>query len=205
MQKQSLLLLFLGLFLVACQPNENKKEEPSDNKNIQVFNQEDFERLGEHITREGQNAMLSQVAAAMQKGGVESALKYCHEAAYPLTDSIALAHGVQVRRVAERHRNPKNAPNSELEKTIFAQFVSSSMASPMKPIVQEDKNEGVVHYFKPIYLGMPTCLKCHGTVGESLATSDAELIDKLYPEDKAKGFSEGEFRGLWHLTFVLAD
>ncbi|MCC5945255.1 MAG: DUF3365 domain-containing protein [Bernardetiaceae bacterium] len=198
-------LTFFAFLMIACQDGQKGSSSKTENKNVKVFNEEDFQRLGEHITREGQNAMLAQVAAAMQAGGVANAMQYCHEAAIPLTDSISLAHGVQVRRVAVRHRNPKNAPQNDLEKDMIAQFVSTNMQAPAQDIVKEDKEEGVVHYFKPIYLGMPTCLKCHGTVGESLAEGDAQLIDKLYPEDKAKGFSEGEFRGLWHLTFVMAD
>ena len=46
----------------------------------------------------------------------------------------------------------------------------------------------------------PLCLQCHG---EAIAPPVAEKITKLYPEDKATGFREGDIRGAFVVTKLL--
>jgi hypothetical protein len=41
------------------------------------------------------------------------------------------------------------------------------------------------------------CLMCHGP---EIAPPIAERIAKLYPDDEATGFEEGDFRGLFWIT-----
>ena len=54
-------------------------------------------------------------------------------------------------------------------------------------------SDGRVGYVEPIHL-LPMCLVCHG---ESIDASLADRIREKYPDDRATGFREGEFRGLF--------
>ena len=62
----------------------------------------------------------------------------------------------------------------------------------------EDGGHG---YVEPITI-RPACLKCHG---ETLAPGVAQKIDALYPDDTARGFSEGDFRGLFWVRMAPTD
>ena len=57
-----------------------------------------------------------------------------------------------------------------------------------------------VHYYKPILI-QAMCLTCHGTPGVEMNAQLAAVIDSLYPSDKAKGYKDGELRGMWHVVF----
>ena len=42
------------------------------------------------------------------------------------------------------------------------------------------------------------CLACHG---ETLAEPVAQAIDRLYPEDQARGYQPGDLRGAFTITW----
>jgi hypothetical protein len=48
---------------------------------------------------------------------------------------------------------------------------------------------------------MPTCLQCHGKPKVDINEATASTIRKKYRFDKATGYSMGELRGAWKLTF----
>jgi hypothetical protein len=56
-------------------------------------------------------------------------------------------------------------------------------------------------YYKPIKIGMPTCLQCHGKPKEDINEATASTIRKKYRFDKATGYAMGNLRGAWKLTF----
>jgi cytochrome c553 len=45
------------------------------------------------------------------------------------------------------------------------------------------------------------CLKCHGTPGVDQDASSQAKIQRLYPQDEATGYAEGDFRGLWSIRW----
>jgi hypothetical protein len=59
---------------------------------------------------------------------------------------------------------------------------------------------GKATYYKPILIGMPTCLKCHGSEKE-IDSKTLEIINDRYPNDLAKGYKMGDFRGAWKIEF----
>ena len=56
-------------------------------------------------------------------------------------------------------------------------------------------------YYKPIRIGIETCLKCHGSRSQDIELVTLEKIDELYPTDNAVNYSMGELRGLWKIEF----
>ena len=57
-------------------------------------------------------------------------------------------------------------------------------------------------YYKPIKIGMPACLKCHGSSETEINAVTFEKLNTLYPHDLATGYKLKDFRGLWKIEFV---
>jgi hypothetical protein len=54
-----------------------------------------------------------------------------------------------------------------------------------------------VGYVEPIFV-KPMCLPCHGS---DIPDGVAARLDEHYPTDEARGFAEGDFRGLFWVEF----
>ena len=138
----------------------------------------------------------------IQKEGVSSAVSFCNERAYPLTDSIAINFNARIKRVSDKPRNQNNqADEKELAHiATFKQIVLEN--GKVKPIV-EDKGDSV-HFYAPI-LTNAMCLKCHGSTKTDVSLEVQNLLSEKYPDDKATGYGINEVRGIWSITFEKQD
>lgn len=93
----------------------------------------------------------------------------------------------RLARISMKNRNPKNAAN-EKQAMIFSQWLKEGA----QPTVYRD-NEKVVT-MHPIQIATPLCLGCHGD-SATLDKKAGQVIQKLYPEDKAVGYKIGDLRG----------
>ena len=98
---------------------------------------------------------MSQITA----NGTEAALSFCNVQAIPLTDSMALAQSVQIKRVSDRPRNPDNRANEKELDYILSQKESLSKGEAPKPMSFEDNGLTIGYY--PIMTNA-MCLQCHG-------------------------------------------
>ena len=48
----------------------------------------------------------------------------------------------------------------------------------------------------------PMCSACHGKKGVDILPEVVSAIDSLYPNDKATGFTAGDLRGMWKISFA---
>jgi len=144
----------------------------------------------------------TQLKAAMSSGGPESAIHVCSQVAGPITKSTnAELKGITVSRTSLRVRNPKNAPD-QIDLRILNDWQKLSDAGeklPANEVIRVDS--GTAHFYKPIMVQV-ICLKCHGRT-ETLAPKLVTLLDEKYPEDKARGFSEGDLRGVFRVKVEL--
>ena len=62
--------------------------------------------------------------------------------------------------------------------------------------VQKFKNQGqpVYRYYKPLKVAQ-VCLNCHGDA-KTISPAVQKKLQALYPEDRATGYKEGDFRGV---------
>lgn len=161
---------------------------------------------GQAIATETFGLLSSNLMTAIQSGGVSNALPFCSLAASPLTAGIAARHGVTLRRVSLRPRNPAGRADS-LEQAVIRSFeaalATSASTNPPAPWVT-NVIEGTVTYLAPILLSRELCLKCHGEPGRDIAESDLAVIRRLYPADEATGFRLGQVRGAWRIDLPLA-
>lgn len=134
----------------------------------------------------------------IQKKGTLEAVAFCNERAYPLTDSMAVAHNALIKRVSDKPRNQNNQAN-EKELAYINSFKNDLKNNiEPKPIVDELTDK--VHVYYPITTNT-MCLQCHGKPTKNIEPNTLKKIALLYPNDKAIGYDINEVRGIWSITF----
>jgi len=157
-----------------------------------------YTKKGNEIVAFTFDTLRNSLLHAINSQGVEGAIGFCNEKAFPITATYA--DSVVIRRTALRYRNPKNEPDSLERKVLdeMNQRVLSSGKPGTKIVRRSSANE--IHFFKPILL-QAMCLNCHGTPGKQIAAATISKIQEFYPEDRAVDFKEGDLRGVWHIIF----
>ncbi|MBK8290461.1 MAG: DUF3365 domain-containing protein [Flammeovirgaceae bacterium] len=153
---------------------------------------------GNAIAKISFETISGELKEAIQSGGIEYALKYCNENAYPLTDSLAQTNQVTIKRVSNRNRNLRNKADKMEEFLIqgFGNDLNTEKEITPRLVLKDDS----VIFYKAI-ITQPMCLTCHGKVEKELAFSTDTLIRRLYPRDKAIGYEVNQIRGLWRIGF----
>jgi hypothetical protein len=182
--------LFAILFLASC----NSKQQ-SENAAKNEIDSISFIQLGDSISTIMQRVLLSNVMQATKAGGPVYAVAFCNERAMPLTDSLSKKYNCEIQRISDKYRNPVNKPE-KADEDVLLKFGSSDSGEPVFI-----SGNGKVVYYKPIRIAMPACLNCHGNAENDIASKTLEAIMQRYPNDLAIGYNEGDFRGLWKITF----
>jgi hypothetical protein len=126
--------------------------------------------------------------------GPQGAILVCKSAA-PAIAARQSSDGVQMGRTSHKLRNSDNVPSAWIEPLLSVYEAGSD--DPYRAAVLDG---GRIGYVEPIYVQKP-CLMCHG---KTLAPAVASQIAAEYPGDRATGFEEGDFRGLFWVTLVPA-
>lgn len=140
-------------------------------------------------------SLKGELVPAMKSGGPIQAIQVCKVKAPGIAEQAGAAKGWRVGRTSLRTRNPENAPDA-WELAVLEQFetrkqAGESPASLEHHEVVERDGRRYFRYMKAIPTGK-VCLTCHGS---HIDPTVAAELDKLYPEDKARGFEEGDIRG----------
>lgn len=153
------------------------------------------------VTKENQKKLLAakdalftklsgKLMETMAQNGPVAAIAVCNQEASKIAAEVAQQQGVQIGRVGVRLRNPNNvAPDWAIE------LIAAKTNTPTFLKLADGKDAALL----PIKL-QATCLMCHGPK-EQIAADVLAQIAKLYPDDRATGFQEGELRGwFWVVT-----
>lgn len=154
---------------------------------------------GKEIIQSAFKALSGQLKSQIKKGGSELALAYCNVNAMDLTDSLSNEYRATIQRVAVKYRNPVNeAVGVDLD--VFEKYsYQMSKGQKLQPVVHyNDSNQAV--FYAPIVL-QPNCVMCHGNPDTDIGDTTMMTIMSLYPDDQAVGFSAGDLRGLWKVSF----
>lgn len=165
----------------------------SDSKTMKVKSI-NYQSIGDSITNLAQQSLLKEVSSHMQNEGAPATLSYCNIHALGITDSLSKAHNVVLERLSLKNRNPLNAASSE-EKELIS---GMEQHKTYDTVLYKGKS---ATYYKTINVGMPACLKCHGAPEQDISPETLALIDSLYPNDLAKNYAFGDFRGVWRIQF----
>lgn len=209
---KTLIFIVLSLLIAACcnqnsgteNDNQQTATETAVDQNESVILDDSLKVVltnkGIEIAVLTTSALQKALKGAIQEGGLEYAIKFCNLEALEITDSISEMESVAVKRVAKKYRNPLNEMN-DLENDLFASYVSQLQnEQSLHPVIMAD-SKGHPVFYQPIYTGA-LCLNCHGEMGTNINAELAGTIQKLYPEDQATGFKEGQLRGMWAITFT---
>lgn len=180
---------FIALFLtlVSCKTGMSEQEK------------EEYAREGNEIVASAGKKLSSTLMTKIQEGGIPEAVSFCNESALPITENMSAYHGAEIKRTSLKFRNPENAPTEE-EKSVLNGFMETlARGDSLRPVVQLEK-DGQAHYYAPI-LVEKKCLMCHGQLNRELSAAVDSIIRSRYPEDLATGYSEGDLRGMWSVTF----
>lgn len=141
---------------------------------------------------------VKNLMGTIQKKGILEATAFCNENAYPLTDRMSVVHNATIKRVSDKPLNENNQANKKELSYIdsFKKDIKNNLEP--KPIVNEFDNKAHVYY--PITMNS-MCLQCHGKPNEDIQKSTFNKITRLYPKDKATGYTTNEVRGIWHISF----
>jgi hypothetical protein len=156
-----------------------------------------YEDMGLNIAN-GTKALLGKnLNLAIQNYGAAGAVEFCNTRAIPLTDSMATVHNVTIKRVSDQPRNTDNTAN-ESERAYIAE-TKNKLKAGEKLTNKVYELEGKMLGYYPIETnGM--CLQCHGKPNKDILPETLTKIKKLYPNDKAIGYTENQLRGIWVVT-----
>ncbi|MFU8843763.1 MAG: DUF3365 domain-containing protein [Bacteroidales bacterium] len=184
--------------LLSCSQSSKKIVEPTAEE------QEIIIAKGEAIAVALVQSLKSEVKQAIESKGVEEAIAVCNLEAIPLTNQIEELSGrdISIKRTSFRFRNPENEPD-EIEtlalsyfEMLYAQGKEIPQAYTHKVMMGTDT---LYYYYKPMKMEA-LCLLCHGGE-ETIAQGVKGILSTLYPDDRATGYQEGDFRGLIRVKF----
>lgn len=191
----SLLLLGLGM-ATGCARSEKRPAEAVGERSTPLDTTA-WMRKGGEIAALSFQALSSELKQALERGGVQEAVRYCNLKAYPLVDSLSQVHRARIRRTTFKTRNPKDRPDPTEAAILRDMEAAKAAGQQPRPVVQRIAPDTVL-FAAPI-LTQPLCLQCHGEVGKDIDPADYALIRQLYPEDQATGYHAGDLRGMWSI------
>ena len=192
--------LSAALFMSACQNSGSTNKNKAPKLEQKAEKTRDYLAEGTKVTQATQAALLSEVSSAMQRGGTTEAIAYCNVEAMPLTDSLSQHYQLSIQRIAMRNRNPENHLASAQDSAVWDKY-RRKLENEQRPEAMVVKDGGRHYFYKPIILGMETCLKCHGEPGQEVSQATQMALDSLYPADRALHFEIGDLRGMWKISF----
>lgn len=147
------------------------------------------------VVKEFMGELKGELQKAMKAGGPVNAIGVCNSVAPAIAAKQSEKHGWEVGRTSLKTRNPANKPDA-WEKDVLEKFDQRQAAgeAPKTMYYEEVVEQDGKQYYR-FMKAIPTggvCLKCHG---ENIAEPVKAKLDKLYPQDKARGYKMGDIRG----------
>lgn len=181
-------------FFAACNSPEQKEQAPDATLQPNI----NYEGVSIVIMEDAKKTLGGELKAAMERGGIAEAVSYCNLNATGISESVGQKYNATIQRVTDKPRNPANAANAE--ELVQLEKWRGILASKSGQVVTSEETATERHFYMPIKIDA-FCTTCHGIPGETLTLENQAIINKKYPEDKATGYSVGDLRGLWHISF----
>lgn len=214
MKQSGISCIFLIILLAACDSGsqrrfnkealqeEMRNREPKKVSEAQIITA--AYQQGQFIAEEAQKELLSTLHKVVEEDGTARAVHYCSTEAYPLIDSLSQKYNAEIGRTSMKLRNPANAPDETEKQLLEAYEYNAENNQPLDDNVQR-LNQEYLLYTKPIVIAGNLCLRCHGEPEKDIEPKTLTTIDSLYPNDKARHYEIGEFRGIWSITLKQKD
>lgn len=181
----------LILLFAACEPSLSEKEI------------REYRETGDQIVESASQKLSQTLMSKMKEGGPLEAIAFCNQSALPITKKMSAYHGAEIKRTSLQIRNPENLPNAEELKVLHYYEDKLAEGNALNPLVSLDPS-GKPNYYAPIKIEQ-RCLICHGSPNQELSSPIDSILKIKYPEDLAVGYSEGDLRGIWSISFPEID
>lgn len=196
------LFISLLLFLSCNNSSEGDKTKDSRVKTYQedvkdhTDNKKDLTPLeqGLNFAMQTQKVLAENLMNEINTQGTVHAFTFCSAKAVTLTDSMALALNIQIKRVSDKPRNPNNKANKQESAYITKSKELMAKGEKIKPEMTETNGKMVGYY--PIMTNQ-ICMQCHGNQDTEVLSETLLQINKLYPNDKGIDYKINELRGIW--------
>jgi len=137
--------------------------------------------------------LSGRLTKVMKAEGPAAAIEVCRREASEIARTVGEEYGLIIGRTSTRLRNPQNGP---------PEWVNPLIVEPKAEPHFVELPNGHTGALLPIIL-QAKCLTCHGS-SDTIADGVKSQLAKLYPDDQATGFKEGDLRG-WFWVDVPAD
>lgn len=204
MRKQ-LLIWMMPIALLACKGNGEGKEQgvSGSGKQAEVRTEEtptpdQYRERGMKYALAVQATLGKTLQQKIREEGTVGAIEFCNLNALAITDSLSGEFGAGISRITDRPRNPQNTASGEEMKFIsnFRGELSTGQTPEALIVRQEDRT----NFYYPIVTN-ELCLQCHGRPESEISPEVYSKLQQRYPEDRAVGYTAGELRGLWKVSF----
>lgn len=183
----AMITLFAGACLAETPKASSTQEQQTEKSTVQPA----------AITAEFQKTLGGKLKQAISEGGPVKAINVCSEQALTIAKAVGDKHGVLLKRVSSKPRNPADTPDSH-DASVLAAFALAHHKNPSAILEQTvTLKNGNKRYYKGITM-QPLCLTCHG---DTLVPEVKAAIDQHYPDDKASGYKNGDFRGAFVVEY----
>ena len=205
--KYSLSILLSFFLLFSCGPRERVSKSVFEevNRSMEAKKLSDSQIIqeamiwGDSIRMEAQRQLMESLHKAIEERGVVGAVVFCSDDAIPIIKELSDRYGVSIRRTSLRARNSTNSPNDEEVPILEAYQYNAENSVENASNIQKIEGGDVLLYTKAILISSEFCLACHGSETNDIEKGVLSKIDSIYTDDKAKGFSVGDLRGMWSL------
>lgn len=146
--------------------------------------------------------LKGELQAAMKSGGPTAAIEVCNTRAPAIANDLS-TDGWEVARTSLKPRNGDNAPESwemEVLERFEAQKAEGQPIQTLEYSAVVDTESGTEFRYMKAIPTQGVCLACHGT---DISAPVKAKLDALYPQDKARGYSQGDIRGAFSLRHSM--
>ena len=188
----------MGIVLfTSCQSSESPAEEANqvpDVEQDEIAPPVNYLETGQNLALSTKSALGKNLIAALGEKGAAGAVEFCNTKAIPITDSMSAVLNAKIKRVSDKPRNPSNMANTE-ELIYINAWKKGKARGEQHPPLMAERDGKMVGYFPIVANQM--CLQCHGKPKVDINAETLNALAKLYPEDKATGYSDMDLRGIF--------
>ncbi len=191
------IIFFSLLMLASCVESKKSNEVIAVTKEIvdTIAKVEvDYLEAGKQMAMQTKSSLAKHLVEAIGEKGPDGAVEFCNIKAIPITDSMSIALDASIKRVSDKPRNPNNQANKTELYYIKQWQDAKTKGQNLAPQVTEIDGKMVGYY--PIITNQ-MCMQCHGKPKADITPATLTKINKLYTNDKAKGYNLDEIRGIF--------
>eukprot|EP00163_Fabomonas_tropica_P025982 TRINITY_DN4609_c0_g3_i1.p3 TRINITY_DN4609_c0_g3~~TRINITY_DN4609_c0_g3_i1.p3 ORF type:complete len:192 (+),score=30.50 TRINITY_DN4609_c0_g3_i1:1144-1719(+) len=148
------------------------------------------------------SSLKQELQAAIKEGGLTNGIGVCNTVAPHIAEANSNENWT-ISRTSLKTRNPNNEPTDWQEMQLLA--MDKQPVKDGRPVdfweVVENAGQSEFRYMSAI----PTQKLCLGCHGKAIDDGVKAKLAELYPDDKATGFSEGDLRGAFVVTYTESD